>query len=181
MFDFKKLIQKALNRGASDFHLKVGNYPHIRVQGELIPIENSARIKKGDTVAVRKSLGIKSKTKLVLFVGFLVDNKGVTTLAQAIKNLREEDVRLVCIGEGPLKKRLAEILPSIKFTGILPHGEVAKWMQAADVLVLPSKKEGFGLAVVEAMACSTSGPRDRWATGSIRPTGRAIPPTTSDS
>jgi glycosyltransferase involved in cell wall biosynthesis len=44
---------------------------------------------------------------------------------------------------------------NIIFTGRLPQKGVAKYMNAMDVMVLPSREEGFGAVVIEAQACGT--------------------------
>jgi len=44
----------------------------------------------------------------------------------------------------------------VHFTGMLPQAEVAKWMNAMDVMILPSRNEGFGMVIVEAQGCGTS-------------------------
>jgi len=44
---------------------------------------------------------------------------------------------------------------NIIFTGRLPQQEVAKWMNAMDVMILPSRNEGFGAVAIEAQACGT--------------------------
>ncbi|MCS7131026.1 MAG: glycosyltransferase family 4 protein [Archaeoglobaceae archaeon] len=99
---------------------------------------------------------------LVLYVGRLVAYKGVSTLIKAMAEVQKEmDAKLVVVGDGEDRKafeRLAEKL-SVKavFTGRVPRKEVVEWMQKARVLVLPSysRLEAFGIALLEAMACST--------------------------
>ena len=44
---------------------------------------------------------------------------------------------------------------NIVFTGRIPQKDVAKYMNAMDVMVLPSREEGFGAVVIEAQACGT--------------------------
>lgn len=50
------LLSVAVNRGASDVHLKAGSLPHIRVSGELLPLAEFEKLKKEDTVMI--ALGI---------------------------------------------------------------------------------------------------------------------------
>lgn len=61
------------------------------------------------------------------------------------------------MGDGPLRKKveLDTAGLNVVFTGRLPQEEVAKWMNAMDIMVLPSRNEGFGAVAVEAQACGT--------------------------
>ncbi|GAB4237476.1 MAG: type IV pilus twitching motility protein PilT [Acidobacteriota bacterium] len=52
MINLEKLIRYAVETGASDIHLKVGNYPFIRVEGQLQPLEDFDLVRREDTVAI---------------------------------------------------------------------------------------------------------------------------------
>ncbi|HXK60177.1 MAG TPA: PilT/PilU family type 4a pilus ATPase [Acidobacteriota bacterium] len=56
MIDLKALLRCAVDRKASDLHLKVGSLPHIRVQGELMPLAGSTPIKREDTAELAQQL-----------------------------------------------------------------------------------------------------------------------------
>lgn len=96
---------------------------------------------------------------VVLFVGRLVEIKGVTYLIEAMKNI---DAKLVIVGDGPLKNDLmqqaAPQKDKICFMGSRTHEELIKIYASADVFVAPSitaangDKEGLGLVLLEAMA-----------------------------
>jgi glycosyltransferase involved in cell wall biosynthesis len=100
----------------------------------------------------------------LLFVGRLLDHKGVDVLIDAVAELsrRGNPLSLTIVGKGPQDTELrnraaAHKLPAqITFTGELPtHAEVIGRMKSARLMVLPTRREGFGLAAVEAMACGT--------------------------
>ena len=94
---------------------------------------------------------------LILGVGRLAAQKNFELLIAAFAKLRQRrKARLLILGEGPQRSRLEALALS---TGLgedisLPGavGNPSAYMRRADVLVLPSKSEGFGLVLVEAMA-----------------------------
>jgi glycosyltransferase involved in cell wall biosynthesis len=117
--------------------------------------------------------------KVVLGVGRLVYLKGWDFLIEALAILRRDvEARLILLGEGELKKNLLEqaaelgLESAIDIVGFQanPYG----WMAASDVLALPSRSEGFGIVLVEAMAAGVpvvasdcfSGPKEILSGGS---------------
>ncbi|EEB73821.1 glycosyltransferase family 4 protein [Thermococcus sp. AM4] len=96
----------------------------------------------------------------VIFAGRLIPEKGVDLLLRALAEVKREipDVRVVIIGDGPERKRLERMAKglglekNVLFTGFLSYENVIALMKASKVFVLPSKREGFGIVVLEAMA-----------------------------
>lgn len=89
----------------------------------------------------------------VLFVGSVGQRKGVKYLLEAYKRIRSSSTELVLAG--PLPADSAPLKPYEKMatlTGRIDQSEVVEQMRKADVLVLPSVFEGFGLVIPEAMA-----------------------------
>ncbi len=110
----------------------------------------------GDRAAARRHLGLPQEPRLVLGVGSLIQRKGFHHLAQALRGDQGNgDIRMVLVGEGPERRRLARILPPerLVFLGVRRHDEVARAYQACDVFVLPSSREGWPNVVTEALAC----------------------------
>jgi glycosyltransferase involved in cell wall biosynthesis len=62
--------------------------------------------------------------------------------------------KVIC-GEGPLEDGLKQRYPAVRWMGVLPREKLAKIYAAADVFVMPSKHETFGLVLLEAMASGT--------------------------
>jgi glycosyltransferase involved in cell wall biosynthesis len=98
----------------------------------------------------------------VSFVGKLTEFKGVDVLLDAAAIYERElgDVATLIIGDGELKARLKTQaqqlgLTGVHFLGHQPQPEVARILNIADVSVVPSRVEPFGLVAVEAMACGT--------------------------
>lgn len=106
-----------------------------------------------ERLLARKELGLSRNDRLVVFVGRLTREKGISELMRAFSML--EDVKLALIGDGPMRsgldsKALAEgrlIAP-----GAQPLPKVATWMAAADVVTLPSWSEGTPNVVLEALS-----------------------------
>jgi glycosyltransferase involved in cell wall biosynthesis len=93
-----------------------------------------------------------------LFVGVLEPYKNVAGLAEAWRRVAPEvpDARLVVVGSGrqaPLVERLSAELPGrVEHLVVLPPEDVARRLDGATVLVLPSRFEGLGRVVIEAFA-----------------------------
>lgn len=114
---------------------------------------------------LRERLGLTGA--VIGYVGRLAKEKGVMDLVAAVKSAREEhnlDLGLLLIGEGqmrhPIEQAAREFLgPSkVVITGHIPHYQVPEYMNALDILVLPSRttarwKEQFGRVLIEALAC----------------------------
>ena len=101
--------------------------------------------------------------KLVLFHGRLSVQKGAEYFLRAAKRVleKERDVRFVVSGKGeqlPYLVKLAVelgIADKVTFTGYSPEEELPSLYASADVYVLPSVSEPFGITVLEAMASGT--------------------------
>lgn len=98
--------------------------------------------------------------RVVLFAGKLARVKGVDVLLQAVKryeNEAPESVTLI-VGDGDVRAELeaqakALDLKTVRFLGNVLQPALCRLYNAADVSVVPSRSEGFGLVAVEAMAC----------------------------
>lgn len=85
-----------------------------------------------------------------LFVGRVSYEKNIA----AFLELDVPGTKVVC-GVGPLEESLKDRYPQVRWLGLLSRDELAKVYAAADVFVMPSKSETFGLVMLEAMACGT--------------------------
>lgn len=114
---------------------------------------NSSVFHQLDKKKVRKELGYNQEDFIVAFCGRFNERKGVFRLEQAIEMCNDKTVKSVFIGkpiEGQTRKPKCD---GTLFCGTLPHNEVAKYLNAADVFVLPTLAEGCSNSIVEAMAC----------------------------
>lgn len=112
--------------------------------------------------ALRKRLGVDADEPLVVFAGRLASNKGLQHLVPAFARVARDHprARLVLAGEDQgWRARLRETAASLgiadraHFTGHLPDEAYRETLAGADVFVLPSEWEAFGIVLVEAMAC----------------------------
>lgn len=95
-----------------------------------------------------------SRSRTVLYVGRVVDVKGVGVLLDAWRALNPKDLELVIVGDGPLRASLQrEAPPRVRFEGRIPAPAVKRWMLRSRALVLPSIwYEGQPMAMLEAFA-----------------------------
>ncbi|OGB33144.1 MAG: alpha-mannosyltransferase [Burkholderiales bacterium RIFCSPLOWO2_12_FULL_61_40] len=94
-------------------------------------------------------LGILARP-VSLFVGRVSYEKNI----DAFLKLDVPGTKVVC-GVGPLETQLRERYPHVRWLGLLPRDELAQVYAAADVFVMPSQSETFGLVMLESMASGT--------------------------
>lgn len=112
-----------------------------------------------DRSSVRRELGVPERARIVLYVGRLEPQKGVVELLDSFERVRARlpDAMLVLIGDGSaireVRARTDRWGPAAaRVLGPRPHGDVAAWMGACDVMTLPSWSEGTPNVVLEALA-----------------------------
>jgi len=113
---------------------------------------------------VKEALGIPMDKTVFFTVRNLVPRMGIENVIEAFKQsnvLREKGLFLIG-GEGFLKESLQAMVKdhdleeSVKFLGRISEDDLPRYYQAADFFVLPTRElEGFGLVILEAMACGT--------------------------
>lgn len=98
---------------------------------------------------------------ILLFVGELVEKKGIRFLIEAMPNIIKSypQTLLKIIGDGNLKTEMTILVQKLgissntKFVGIVPNNDLPKYYNSANLFILPSQSEGFGLVIAEAMSC----------------------------
>lgn len=110
-------------------------------------------------------VGLSGENFDILFVGNIIKAKGLDELLTAFHQIysKHPEARLHIFGEVKepafhehlLSRMQTEGMGGIHFHSSVPQKELAVWMAAADLFVLPSHMEGLGLVAVEAMACHT--------------------------
>jgi glycosyltransferase involved in cell wall biosynthesis len=112
-----------------------------------------------DRNATRAALQLPDR--YFLFVGRLVEAKGVFDLIDAYSNLSpalRSEISLVVVGDGParhaLERRASQVLPgTIHFAGFVQKEDLPPYYALADALVFPTHSDTWGFVVNEAMAC----------------------------
>jgi glycosyltransferase involved in cell wall biosynthesis len=165
----RRAIVRALNRAAATITRSRDLATRLQDAGvspaKLHPIYNAAdpaTFRPDDALAARKELNLPVNSRVILYVGHLLPVKNPDLLVRAHAMLcRNAGVscNLVMIGTGPLEARLRRLAceagtaASVHFAGIKSPAEVARYMQAADTLCVPSRHEGTPNVIFEAVAC----------------------------
>lgn len=112
-----------------------------------------------DRDAMRKSLGLNTSDRIAICVARLEPVKGVDLLIRAFARIQHKRERLVVIGDGSEMERLKALIAElgmserVQLLGARPHEEISRWINAADLLVLSSRTEGWPNVLMEAFAC----------------------------
>lgn len=116
--------------------------------------------------SIRKKLGLSEKDFVILYVGRIMQIKGVLELMQAVISLKEKHIKLLIMGsansgkrtfssyyERKVKKLSEQNKDRVIFTGYVDNAEVYKYASVADVQCLPTLvEEAAPLVILEAMA-----------------------------
>ncbi|MBE9115516.1 glycosyltransferase family 1 protein [Lusitaniella coriacea LEGE 07157] len=124
-----------------------------------------------DRAIARETLNLQPNAKIVLYAGRFDPRKGIETLVRAVGRSEvrtHENIQLIIAGgsrpgqpDGEERARIESIVEELEltdcttFTGRLDHDQLAQYYAAADVCVVPSHYEPFGLVAIEAMASGT--------------------------
>lgn len=133
---------------------------------KLVMVPNGVNIQcYSDIAAELKTFRNKfalPEEKIVLFVGRLVYEKGIHILINAVpKILSKVNAKFIIVGSGYMKEQLLNIVRSmglehkVLFEGFLDEQTLLKLQQIADVSVVPSLFEPFGIVALEAMAAKS--------------------------
>jgi glycogen(starch) synthase len=138
---------------------------HFNVSWEkvdVIPNAIDAEKYSGDVDrwGVRRRFGVGDNEKMVLYVGRLVPQKGIEYLIRAVPRVawRFPDSKFVIVGEGWMRGHLQWLADQsgqqwrINFTGFISDEDLIALTKSADVMVVPSVYEPFGIVALEGMA-----------------------------
>ena len=110
-----------------------------------------------DKMDAKTRLGI-GNSFVVLFVGRLIEKKGIKVLLEVSKAVNQ-GAFFIIVGEGPLATEISSVASNqgnLLFAGKVSYDELPAYYSAADVVVVPSQyDEGYSRVVLEAMSCGT--------------------------
>lgn len=153
----------AVSSNLADIALDLGVRPeHVHVLPNGVDADAFPLIERREA---RRRLGLPQDCRIVLYVGNLLPVKGLDVLMNAAADsngwLEVTDTVLALAGKGPMEKQIRTEISQhglekrVRLLGYLGRDEVKLWINAADVLVLPSRNEGCPNVVLEALACGT--------------------------
>ena len=173
-FPFRSLVEKELMASArwiiayspreKEAMVRLYDAPDDHIQ--LIPCGvDLSLFKPLDIGEARKKLGLNGE-KVIVYVGRIEPIKGLDLLLQSTAIMeRKDSLKVLVIGGDPKRdgevKRLKELAQELgienvmEFVGIVDQRLLPLYYNAADVCVVPSYYESFGLVALEALACGT--------------------------
>ncbi len=119
----------------------------------------AATAARADIAAVRTGWSVPSGARVVLYVGKFLSRKRAIDVLRALAVMRTPDVCAVLVGTGPeesllrLEAAALGVENRVRFVGLVAYDRLPEAYAAADVVVVPSSNEPWGLPVNEAMVC----------------------------
>ena len=142
------------------------NFVHYGADESRVFIHNFTSLHKADILSapvtfeekerIRKEIGFEGE-KIVLSIGQYIERKGFDIILKAWKECQDCGYKLVIIGGGDLKPQYEEYIRSNNIQNVVlidfvPFNEVKKYYMAAEIFVLPTREDIWGLVVNEAMS-----------------------------
>ncbi|MBK8914154.1 MAG: glycosyltransferase [Phycisphaerales bacterium] len=161
IYDIERAGMHAATRVIAVSHLTRTIVEHrYGVAGAKVEVVYNAIDDDNNGRPAREAAPIRSDEKIVLFMGRITMQKGPEFFLAAAKRVLEveQNVRFIMAGSGDMAKRMIELAESmgigdrVTFTGFLRGADVHRVFQMADLYVMPSVSEPFGIAPLEALS-----------------------------
>ena len=103
---------------------------------------------------LRLQWGANEHTKVIISVGRMAPEKNLEQVLKTYEALKfmGNQLKLIMVGDGPLREQFQSRFPEIIFPGMLEQTELAKYYASSDLFVFPSQTETFGNVTLEALA-----------------------------
>lgn len=133
-------------------HLQAEGFAHLRILGR--GVDTALFTPAGRDETLRASWGADEDTPVAVYVGRLAAEKNLPLTILAWQTMRETlpNLKLVMVGDGPLRAKLAQTHPEIVFAGTRKGADLARHYASGDIFLFASTTETFGNVVTEAMA-----------------------------
>lgn len=147
-----------------DQFLRLYGTPHGRVEIVAPGVEH-ALFGAGERRGARHALGLPADVPIVLFVGRLQPLKGPDVAIRTLAAMADQRAQLIVVGGASGVDGAREVARShalvdglglhdrVRFVDPQPHHILSTYYRAADVVLVPSRSESFGLVALEAAAC----------------------------
>ncbi len=163
---WKEYLKKVVLNRADDFfcfgQTSVDYLRALGVPDQKITVRQAAVVDNARILAVHEEakarLGTRETRLSFAYVGRLAPEKNLLLLLEAYAGINASNRNLLLVGEGPMRSELEAYvrqhkLPGVVFTGGVAWHQVPAYLAEADILILPSLSEPWGLVVNEAMVC----------------------------
>jgi len=161
---YKGILGKAIERYIASFNNPAIAVSRITADRFLTYFSRPVTwlIPVGIDISLIRSIHPSAEKSDIIFVGRLIKEKNVCPLMQAfhILVLKQPDLRLTIIGDGPERSAMTKLIKDLSLEGNVSirgfmedHNEVIARLKSSKVFVLPSTREGFGISALEALAC----------------------------
>ena len=134
----------------ADFYVKVFKIPRKKIK--VMP--NSINLDELKPAS-------KKVPGQIVFVHWLAPRKGADLLPNIVRDCLKErgDLKFLIVGEGPLEEELKEEfkdISQVEMLGVLPNKRVRELIAESELMIMPSRQEGFPRVIIEAMALGTA-------------------------
>lgn len=132
--------------------LRRAGLQRLKMLGRGADIELFDPARRSDEL--RRSWGAGPDTPVALYVGRVAAEKNIPLVLEALRQARatQPDLRMVVVGDGPVRRKLERQWPEVHFAGMRYDADLATHYASADLFLFASESETFGNVVVEALA-----------------------------
>lgn len=120
---------------------------------EIIPlVYQSSEVAKKAVATSQENISGQGKGYEVLFLGQINLRKGIGRLLDAMRLLKDENVKLTLAGPCEINPESWADLPNVNWLGPVPRDEVGQLYEQSDVFILPTLSDGYAITQLEALA-----------------------------